>query len=328
MAKVPPPQGISRDGQWFTDTWSEGVLFTCGIRSVVHTEQSDFQEIQVVDTERFGRMLVLDGNLQTTELDEGGYHELITHVGLCRKGLKTERGLHVLIIGGGDGGAAREALRHADVARVDLVDIDGRVMDIARDYFPTIWRRPDDSGPLHEDERLHIRAEDGLAFVANAPPDAYDLIVVDASDPVGPGTALYSSDFYGSLRACLRPGGAVTVQAGSFFYLDEVLRRVLHGLAAHFPSVLPYQCFTAIYPGGMWNLVVATLGDNPRDVATTRAEAIAKVGNGCAWYSADIHRSCFALPPVAVERLKQPPPSLEELEARLLSLMEVGEETD
>src|SRR5690606_30226788 len=133
--------------------------------------------------------LVLDGNLQCAEGDEAGYHELLVHVGLCRKAVGAGK-KRVLIIGGGDDGSAREALRHADVERVDLVDIDENVMNAARELLPSLWRTPDGRS-LDDDERFCAHAEDGLAFLEEGD-EPYDLIVVDASDPVGPGTVLYS----------------------------------------------------------------------------------------------------------------------------------------
>ncbi|CAN0562145.1 unnamed protein product, partial [Ectocarpus sp. 12 AP-2014] len=163
-----------------------------------------------------GRMLVLDNALQCAERDEAGYHEYITHTALCRKGAAAGSGKRALIIGGGDGGAAREILRHDDVANVDLVDIDAEVMAASKKFIPGIWRHPTSSEdkyvPLDSDSRLTVRAEDGLAFLLDDSREGYDVIVVDASDPVGPGAALYSDEFYASLRRRLKPKGAVAVQ--------------------------------------------------------------------------------------------------------------------
>jgi spermidine synthase len=307
-------QGFSADGRWLTDAWADDVLWTVGVEEVLFDEQSAFQRVQVVRTSRFGRMLILDTNVQCAEADEAGYHELLVHVGLCRRGAGAGK-KRVLIIGGGDGGAAREALRHQDVERVDLVDIDGMVLDVARRFLPTLWRAPG-GGALDDDPRFFARAEDGLAFLER---DAagYDLVIVDGSDPVGPGAVLYADRFYDAIRRRLRPGGAVTVQAGSFWYLPEVLQLVNAGLARAFPVARVYQCFTTVYPGGLWALAVATLGDDPALVDEERAAGL----EGLSFYDGAAHGAAFALPPVARRVLASPAPALEQVQAHLKDLM-------
>ncbi|CAM9403303.1 unnamed protein product [Chrysoparadoxa australica] len=277
-------------------------------------------------------MLVLDGALQCAEKDEAGYHELITHVAVCRKGISGGSRKRALIIGGGDGGAARELLRHDDVESVELIDIDGEVMKAAKEMLPSIWKHPGSSSEgkyklMDDDPRFKIRVENGLDFVmqkatgASAGGDGgYDIIVVDASDPVGPGKALYSTDFYGALKKCLRPGGAVTVQGGSFVYLPLVFRVVHAGLSAVFPIVKAYSCHTQIYPGGVWNLHCATLGDDPAEVDEDKAEALAK-DHQLKYYSAGVHRASFVLPPIAQAELRKPAPSLDECSTHLEGIM-------
>jgi spermidine synthase len=310
--------GLSEDGRYFTDVWADGALFTLAVGETLLDEQSQFQRVQVLNTPRLGRLLVLDGHLQTSERDEHGYHELIVHPGLCRAGAP-EGDRKVLIIGGGDGGAAREALRHEDVSRVDLVDIDAAVMDSARRFLPTIWRHPSKGGSLDQDARFNVYAEDGVAFIEDKKRGApeYDHIVVDASDPVGPGTVLYSERFYAAVARRLSARGSVSVQAGSAHYLPEVLQTVFHGLKDHLPGVYAYECFTQIYPGGVWNLVMGTkAGDDPREVDLHRAGAL----EGCRFYDSSTHRAAFALPPVAREVLAQAPPDIEALSARVEAL--------
>jgi len=215
----------------------------------------------------------------------------------------------VLVVGGGDGGSAREALRHPDVGHVDFVDIDAEVLRASRELLPSIWRHPhstaDQPLALEDDPRLNIRVMDGFEFLKDAEGEGYDLIVVDASDPVGPGSALYTDSFYASLRARLRPGGAVSVQGGSFWYLPAVFRTVYHGLKSSFPVVKPYQCFTSVYPGGIWNLQVATLGDDPAEVDPEKVSAI--TGAPLEWYTAHTHAAAFHLPPIAYAALEIPP---------------------
>lgn len=310
--------GLSKDRRWLTDLWQKDVLWTVGVKEVLLDVRSRYQHIQIVDTPRFGRMLILDANIQCAEKDEAGYHELLVHVGLCRKGAPSpEGGRRVLVLGGGDGGAAREALRHEDVSRVDLVDIDEAVIDAAKRFLPGVWRHPE-GGKLDRDHRLRVFCEDGAAFLEQGKgEDGYDLVVVDASDPVGPGTALYSRRFYEAIRGRLRAGGAVCVQAGSFRYLPEVLVTVTRGLGEVFPVVHAYQCHAAVYPGGVWNLAVATLGDDPREVDEARARAL----KGLCWYSAEVHRGAFALPPLARAVIEREKPDPRALEAALRELV-------
>jgi spermidine synthase len=292
------PGSLSDDGGWFTDGWSDDVLCSLRVTAVLRDVRSPYQHVQVVETAALGRALILDGNIQCAEADEAAYHELIVHPGLCRAGARRGGEKRVLVIGGGDGGAAREALRHPDVVRVDLVDIDPEVTRAAQELLPGIWLRPDGSGSLHEDPRLTVRNEDGLAFLesgADVPAEGYDLVVVDATDPDGPGTVLFSDRFYDALRAQTRAEGAVAVQAGSWWYLPQVLRTAHGGLARAFGRAEAYQCWSAVYPGGVWNLVIATFGDDPAEVDPARAERL----HGCAWYDAAVHRAAFALPPNA-----------------------------
>ncbi|MDF1564111.1 MAG: polyamine aminopropyltransferase [Deltaproteobacteria bacterium] len=287
--------GLSPDGRWYTDSWGDGLLWSVEVQGVLRDLQTPYQHLRVLQTARLGRLMVLDHAVQVAEADEAAYHELIVHPGLCRKGSRDgER--KVLVIGGGDGGAAREALRHPDVVRVDLVELDPEVPRAARELLPSIWRRPVGEGPLEDDPRFHLQVVDGARFVQDTG-ERYDLIVVDSTDPVGPGEALFTRAFYEGLAGLLQPGGAVAVQAGSWFFLPRALQLALRGLGEVFERVRAYQCWSAIYPGGLWNLVIATPGDDPAEVDVNRADAL----SGCAYYSAAVHAAAFALPPAVQE---------------------------
>eukprot|EP01084_Bolivina_argentea_P303383 523773_1 len=323
--------GLSPDGKMITDPWRRDILFSVGVERILHESQSAHQHIQIIQTRSMGRVLVLDGAFQCAEADEASYHEMITHVPILRKGAKTHGGA-ALVIGGGDGGVARELLRHKDVTSIDLVDIDSEVIRLCKEFLPMVWRHPTKPGePLDSDSRLRICNKNGLEFVSESQPCSYDVIVVDASDPLGPGAALYSNNFYKSLFRLLRPGGAVAVQCiamtyhirtqgESFWYLPISFRTVYHGLKTAFPVVKTYQCFTAIYPGGLWNLQVATLGDDPSKVDFSRAEAL----KGLSFYTPAVHEASFALLPMAEELLKLPPPALADASNEIESIMLMG----
>lgn len=158
---------------------------TLKITGVLHEEQTPYQHIQIVDTLQYGRMMILDGVFQTSVKDEWMYHEMIAHVPL----MLHPNPQRVLIIGGGDGGCAREVCRHACVTSIDLCDIDQRVYDLSKEYFPSIA-----SALLNPPEKLHVHTGDGIAF-AKQFEDYYDVIIIDCSDPVGPGEGLFTRDF-------------------------------------------------------------------------------------------------------------------------------------
>jgi len=322
------------------DTWLEGVAFSVAT-TVFRSERSPYQLIEVAST-ALGRMLILDGTVQCAEADEKGYHELLVHVPMLRR--HASRPVRrVLVIGGGDGGAVREVLRHEQVRHVDLVDIDEQVIATVREALPSLWPPSNDS-----DGRLHTHWSDALDFVTNAaaaaaaatcdgPSDEspldggrdddarYDLIIVDATDPVGPGASLYTDAFYTSLRAILQPGGAVTAQSGSYFWLPTVLRLVYHGLRRAGFHVRPYHCFSACYPS-MFNLSCATLAprDDPAMADPERAAAFCG-SHPLQWYSAETHAAAFALPPYARAVLAQPAPEYHEA---IRSLHQTWEEGD
>ncbi len=247
------PDDLSPGGDAFTERWAPGTLHTFEVKAVLRDRVTPFQHLRVLDTVDLGRVMVLDVAVQVAERGEASYHELLVHPGLCRRGARRASDRRVLVIGGGDGGSAREALRHPDVAHVDLVDIDPEVTAAARDLLPTVWRRPDGAGPLDDDPRFHLHHADGLAFLAAAG-EPYDLVVVDATDPVGPGRVLFSEPFYEAVKARLRPEGAVAVQAGSWFALPEALRLAHAGLSAVFPGPRSTSAGRRSTPGasGTW----------------------------------------------------------------------------
>lgn len=174
--------------QYVTEWANENLGLTLKITKMVHEEQSPFQHIQIADTLQYGRILILDGVFQTSVKDEWTYHEMISHVPLMMHP-HPER---VLIIGGGDGGVAREVCRHDCVKQVDLCDIDGRVIALSQEYFPTISKVLN-----NPPAKLHVHVGDGIAF-AKQVKDFYDVIIIDCSDPIGPGEGLFTRDFYRS----------------------------------------------------------------------------------------------------------------------------------
>ena len=257
------------------------------VARVVCEKASEFQELVIFETPAFGRVLALDGVIQTTERDEFAYHEMLAHVPLFAHGVARR----VLIIGGGDGGVLREVLRHRTVERATLVEVDRAVIDLCREHMPGL------SGGSFDDARSELVIADGVAYVARDGPP-FDAIIVDSTDPVGPGESLYTGAFYAGCKGRLAPGGVLVTQNGvPFFQADEVtgtwrnLRR-LFADAGFYLTVVP------TYSGGLM-----TLGWATDDVALRRLpeaaldERFAAAGIETRYYTPAVHVAAFALPP-------------------------------
>lgn len=248
---------------------------------LVHEEKSSFQLIQVFANETFGRMLVLDGLVQTTERDEFCYHEMLVHPAL----ISHAEPRRVLIIGGGDGGTLRRVLEHPSVTECVMVEIDDRVTAVCREHMPSI------AGEAFEDPRATVLFDDGAAYV-RAEGDKFDAIIIDSSDPVGPGVVLFSKEFYGACRARLTAHGLVSAQIGSpFYFASEVSMAVTNASAAGAVSV--YTGAVPTYPGTLWGYML--VGGSPADVETARSRAEQR-GLRTRYWSPELQRGAFDVP--------------------------------
>jgi spermidine synthase len=277
---------VVRSQLQFTEYWQGRTGLSIGLREVLYSETSAFQRVEVFETDILGRALALDGAVMFTEFDEFVYHEMIAHPALSL--LHDAR--RVLIIGGGDGGAAREALRHPDIETLDLVDIDEMVAEVARRFFPNV------SSSL-SDPRLALHIQDGRAFVEEAKGD-YDLIVVDSTDPFGVAEALFSRGFYESCRRLLAPKGILVAQSESPFDPSQrdVVEKVSRSFREIFPIAATYLAFIPTYATGMWSFTLASKRLHPlRDYDGEGAGKRLK-GFGLKYYNPEIHRAAFALP--------------------------------
>lgn len=267
--------------KYVTEWANENLGLTLKITNMVHEEQTPFQHIQIADTLEYGRLLILDGVFQTSVKDEWTYHEMISHVPLMLHP-HPER---VLIIGGGDGGVAREVCRHDCVTHVDLCDIDGRVIELSKEYFPTIstvLRNPP--------EKLHIHVGDGIAF-AKKVKDYYDVIIIDCSDPIGPGEGLFTRDFYRSAFAALRKDGLIVQQTESPIVQQHTVHDVFEAMNDVFPIVRMYYSHVPIYPACMHSFMLAS---KVYDLLT--AEPRENAPEPMKYYNRRIQKSCFVLP--------------------------------
>jgi len=249
------------------------------------SERSDFQQIDIYENPSFGRLLMLDGLTQTTERDEFIYHEMLVHVPL----MSLENPRRVLIIGGGDGGTLRRVLEHPSVKLAVMVEIDRRVTELCRELMPSI------AGDAFDDPRAEVLFADGIAYVRDGG-EAFDAILIDSSDPVGPGEGLFTIDFYRAAAARLTDGGVLCAQSGSpGFQQDELHRAYSHATKA-FGDVRVYVGFVPTYPGGMWSFTLAgaALSLDPSAAAARAAER--KIG--ARYWRPELQRGAFDVPQI------------------------------
>jgi spermidine synthase len=283
-----PSTPQSNPAEWLTDSNGQIALSIRFKGERLFQEQSPYQTVEVFDTYSCGKMLTIDSMVMCTEWDEAAYHEMIAQVPmLTHPGVKD-----VLVIGAGDGGTIRELLRHPGVVKVTMVEIDEAVIRASQKFLPGI-------SSAFSDPRLELRVDDGIKFVTNAVADAYDLIVIDSSDPVGPSEGLFTASFYEGVFRALRPGGVVTVQSESpsfnpkaFTELNQCLKQVFGQDSVHC-----YLVFIPTYPTGLWSLTYCSKqGPHPiRDCDRAKAEQFAQ-DQGLRYYNADVHQAAFCLP--------------------------------
>ena len=272
------------------DTKSGAIIFDGGsssedqvgrYRILPYMKYLGYQKIQIADTLEYGHLLILDGVFQTSVKDEWTYHEMISHVPLMLHP-NPER---VLIIGGGDGGVAREVCRHDCVKQVDLCDIDGRVIELSKEYFPTIA-----SALLDPPEKLHVHVGDGIAF-AKSVKDFYDVIIIDCSDPIGPGEGLFTREFYKSAHEALREDGLIVQQTESPIVQQKTVHDVYKAMGDVFPIVRMYYSHVPIYPACMHSFMLASKVHDPLRTGVRRP-----VPQPMKYYNRTIQKSCFVLP--------------------------------
>jgi spermidine synthase len=257
---------------------------------VIAERDSPFQRVTIIESERYGKGLLLDGCWMTAERQERHYHEAIVHPALCGAA-QVER---VLVIGGGDGGTARECLRHAGVRHLDMVEIDGLVVEWSQEHLPSI------GGGCWSDPRFHLTVGDGIAWVREAEAASYDVVIVDGSDPAGPAEGLFNRAFFEHCRRILRPGGVFATQSESPEAFREVHIATVKLLREVFGHADPLYGWVPMYPSGWWSWTFAAVdGPRYRDPQADRAAAVAP---GCEIWSPRWQRGGFDAVPAFVER--------------------------
>ncbi|MCS7081869.1 MAG: polyamine aminopropyltransferase [Bacteroidetes bacterium] len=281
----------------YTEYWEGRTGQTFGVEELLYSRRSPYQQVQVWQTDAFGRILTLDGLVMLTERDEFIYHEMISHPALCL--LEAPR--RVLVVGGGDGGTVREVLRHPEVEQVDLVEIDAAVVEAARAFFPNL-------ACAFDDPRLRLHLADGVAFARQAPSSFYDVVIVDSTDPIGIAEGLFGEAFYRDVARILGADGILVAQTESpFDRLFQHTIRAAHGfLRGLFPIVSMYLAFIPSYPTGMWSFTLASKSLHPvRDFDSERVRArIASFEAALRYYNPDVHIAAFALPNFVRQQLE------------------------
>lgn len=272
---------------WFTEKQTPHLAISLRVNKVLCSEQTPFQKLAILDTVEFGRMLTLDNVIQTTVKDEFVYHEMITHVGLNTHPNPRQ----VLVIGGGDGGSIREVVKHRQVEKVRMVEIDGRVIEAAKEFLPEL-------SCGYADPRVEIMVDDGIKHVKDHQ-DAYDMIVVDSTDPVGPAEGLFNEAFYQNVHGALKEDGLFVAQTESPFFNRKLIKDIHLVLRGIFPIVHLYMVYIPTYPGGMWTF---TIGSKRHDPVKAALDGLGDFNNK--YYSPAVHRSAFVLPPFVEELVK------------------------
>ncbi len=277
---------------WFTEKHTPNVDFSIKVDRQLYSGKSEFQRIDIFDSKEFGRFLTLDGYMMLTEKDEFIYHEMITHVPMCVN-LAARR---VLVIGGGDGGTVRELLRYPTIESIDLVEIDELVVEVCRKYLPQT------AGCLG-DARIHMYFEDGLKFIRHCD-NEYDLIIVDSTDPFGPGEGLFTREFYGNCYKALKANGIMVNQHESPFYEEDAyaMQRAHKRIVESFPISRVYQAHIPTYPSGHWLFGFASKKLHPvKGVDWVRWNAL---GMPTRYYNTQLHAGSFALPNYVEEMMR------------------------
>jgi spermidine synthase len=284
------------------DLWvserNHGTSFGFKIKRVLHSEKSNFQQVDILETDTYGNLMLLDGLVMTTERDEYVYHEMISHVPLCSLPHPPER---VLIIGGGDGGTLREVLRHSSVKEAVLCEIDGAVIEAGRNYFPTI-------GCAFDDPRATVLVADGVDYMAKAEPESFDVILVDSTDPVGPGVGLFTQDFYNNAKRALKLNGILTAQTESPFSDHVGMSRIYDVLHDVFDHVTGYYGVIPTYPGHLWTWSFCTKSGDVTPwshVKPATIKALDPTGeNPLKYYNFTLHHGAFMHPTVVQSAMR------------------------
>ncbi|XP_016940024.2 spermidine synthase [Drosophila suzukii] len=276
----------SLNNGWFSelqaDLWP-GQSFSLKVKEVIHKEKSKFQDIQIVETETYGRCLILDGIIQCTARDEFSYQEMISFLPLCAHPNPKK----VLIVGGGDGGVAREVVKHPLVEEVHQVEIDDRVVELSKQYLPEM-------ACGLENKKLKLTIGDGFDYMKKHK-NEFDVIITDSSDPIGPAVSLFQESYYELMKHALKDDGIVCSQGGSFWLDLDYIKKTMKGCKEHFAKVAYAVTSVPSYPCGHIGFVMGSLNKN-QEFATPKLGKSEIDAIDLKYYSSEVHTAAFALP--------------------------------
>ncbi len=264
---------------WYTEKQTDNFGITMKIKQTMVHEQTDFQELAMIETEEYGNMLVLDGMVMTTEKDEFVYHEMVAHPALFTH----PNPENVLVVGGGDGGVIREVLKHPEVKKAVLVDIDGKVIEYSKKYLPSI------AGKL-DDPRVEVIVNDGYMHI-HEHKNTYDVIMVDSTEPVGPAVNLFTKGFYQGIHDALKEDGIFVAQTDNPWFKADLIRSVNRDVKEVFDIVRVYAANIPTYPSGLWTFTMGSKKHDPLSVDESKLPEL-----DTKYYSPRLHKAAFALP--------------------------------
>lgn len=267
---------------WIEEKSNENLKQGYRVKKVLFSGQSPFQKVEIVETYGHGKMLLNDGLVMTSQRDESIYHEMISHPALfC-----LPQASKVLIIGGGDGGTAREVLRHSHIRECIMVEIDEMVVEASREFLP-------ETSCSFQDPRFKLIIDDGVKYLKNCQ-EVFDLIIIDSTDPIGPATPLFNESFYQDVKRCLKDEGIVIAQGESPFYEVPMQRKLLSIIHELFNISCIYNFHNLTYPGGLWSFAYGSQRIHPQD--HFEAKRVEDSQLDFHYYNSDTHRASFMLP--------------------------------
>lgn len=278
---------------WFSEKHTENAKFSIRVKEQIYSEQSPFQKIDVFETEEYGKVLVIDGIVMLTERDEFIYHDMIVHVAMATNPEIKK----VLVIGAGDGGTVRELTRYGTIEKIDMVEIDELVVKASREFLPFTACKLDDP-------RVNLYFEDGIKFVEGKE-NLYDLVIVDSTDPIGPGEGLFTTEFYRNCYKALTEKGILVNQNESPYYAHNAreMKRAHRKIKSIFQISKVYQYHIPTYPTGHWLFGFASKGLDP--IKDLNADKWNSLGLKTKYYNTDIHVGAFALPTYVRDMLEE-----------------------
>ena len=278
---------------WFSEFHAPDVKHSIRVTRHLYSQKSNYQQIDVFDTPEFGRVLTLDGNVMLTERDEFIYDEMITHVPMSvHPNIR-----NILVIGAGDGGVVKELTRYSNVEKIDLVEMDPQVVEVCRTYLP-------ENASKLDDERVCIYFDNALRFIRKRH-SAYDLIIVDSTDPFGPSEGYFTREFYGICYNALRDDGIMVNQQGSPFYQHDAdaMKRSHQRIVSTFPISRLYQAHIPTYAAGYWLFGFASKRYHPIDDFNSQKWAALNLNTR--YYTTRLHIGSFYLPAFLEQMLKE-----------------------